>query len=143
MGALYRYQRQNNLPGLYAARNGVLSINGANRLVPLPDRAAGFRDSGSRAAAAHATNVAAPASAAIGRTGCRQQRRLDRQFFRKDGGKEESQPIRQEMPENDGEGAESIVTSQRWRRLADAETLRERFRTSSLRIQAAPSIRKS
>jgi fumarate reductase flavoprotein subunit len=120
-----------NLPGLYAAgETACVSINGANRLGSnsLTELLV-FGTRAGRAAAAHATNVVAPASAAIDALAADEQRRLDRQFFRKDGGKERIATIRQEMQKTMEEGAGIYRDEPKMEKTCKTlRTLRERFK---------------
>ena len=119
------------LPGLYAAgETACVSINGANRLGSnsLTELLV-FGNRAGRAAAAHATNVAAPASAAIEALAADEQRRLDRQFLRKDGGKERIATVRQEMQKAMEEGAGIYRDEQKMEQACRTlKTLRERFK---------------
>ncbi|HVH91166.1 MAG TPA: FAD-binding protein, partial [Candidatus Acidoferrum sp.] len=119
------------LPGLYAAgETACVSLNGANRLGSnsLTELLV-FGTRAGRAAAAHATNVAPPASAAIEALAVDEQRRLDRQFLRKDGGKERIATIRQEMQKTMEEGAGIYRDEQKMEKTCGTlRTLRERFK---------------
>jgi fumarate reductase flavoprotein subunit len=119
------------LPGLYAAgETACVSINGANRLGSnsLTELLV-FGNRAGRAAAAHATDVAAPASAAIEALAADEQRRLDRQFLRKDGGKERIATVRQEMQKSMEEGAGIYRDEQKMEQACRTlKTLRERFK---------------
>jgi succinate dehydrogenase flavoprotein subunit len=120
-----------SLPGLYAAgETACVSINGANRLGSnsLTELLV-FGTRAGRAAAAHATNVAPPASAAIEALAADEQRRLDRQFLRKDGGKERIATVRQEMQKTMEEGAGIYRDQQKMEKTCGTlRTLRERFK---------------
>jgi fumarate reductase flavoprotein subunit len=120
-----------SLPGLYAAGEAAcVSINGANRLGSnsLTELLV-FGARAGRAAAAHATNVAAPASTAIEALAADEQRRLDLQFFRKDGGKERIATVRQEMQKAMEEGAGIYRDEQKMEQACKTlRTLRERFK---------------
>src|SRR6266446_3441378 len=119
------------LAGLYAAgETACVSINGANRLGSnsLTELLV-FGTRAGRAAAANATNVAAPASAAMEALEADEQRRLDRQFLRKDGGKERIATIRQEMQKAMEEGAGIYRDEQKMEKACRTlRTLRERFK---------------
>jgi fumarate reductase flavoprotein subunit len=95
------------LEGLYAAgETACVSLNGANRLGSnsLTELLV-FGARAGRAAAAYASAVSMPASAMIQALAADEQKRLDRQFLKKDGGKEKIATIRQEMQETMEEGA--------------------------------------
>jgi fumarate reductase flavoprotein subunit len=119
------------LAGLYAAGEAAcVSINGANRLGSnsLTELLV-FGTRAGRAAAAYATTVAAPVSAAIEALAADEQRRLDRQFLRKDGGKERIATIRQEMQIAMEEGAGIYRDEQKMEKACKTlRTLRERFK---------------
>jgi fumarate reductase flavoprotein subunit len=120
-----------SLPGLYAAgETACVSLNGANRLGSnsLTELLV-FGTRAGRAAAAYATNVAAPASAATEALAADEQRRLDREFLRKDGGKERIATIRQEMQKTMEEGAGIYRDQQKMEKTCGTlRTLRERFK---------------
>jgi fumarate reductase flavoprotein subunit len=119
------------LVGLYAAgETACVSINGANRLGSnsLTELLV-FGTRAGRAAAAYAANVSAPASAAIDALAADEQRRLDRQFLRKDGGRERIATIRQEMQLAMEEGAGIYRDEQKMEKACKTlRTLRERFK---------------
>ncbi len=119
------------LAGLYAAgETACVSLNGANRLGSnsLTELLV-FGTRAGRAAAAYATTIAAPASAAIDALAADEQRRLDRQFLRKDGGKERIATIRQEMQQAMEEGAGIYRDEQKMEKTCKTlRTLRERFK---------------
>jgi fumarate reductase flavoprotein subunit len=119
------------LPGLYAAgETACVSLNGANRLGSnsLTELLV-FGTRAGRAAAAYATNAAAPASAATEALAADEQRRLDREFLRKDGGKERIATIRQEMQKTMEEGAGIYRDEQKMEKTCGTlRTLRERFK---------------
>ena len=119
------------LPGLYAAgETACVSINGANRLGSnsLTELLV-FGTRAGRAAAAQATNAAPPASPAIEALAADEQRRLDREFLRKDGGKERIATIRQEMQKTMEEGAGIYRDEQKMEKTCKTlRTLRERFK---------------
>jgi fumarate reductase flavoprotein subunit len=95
------------LAGLYAAGEAAcVSINGANRLGSNSlTEILVFGARAGRAAAAYATSVSAPAATAIDALAADEQRRLDRQFLKKEGGKERIATLRQEMQTAMEEGA--------------------------------------
>ncbi len=119
------------LVGLYAAgETACVSINGANRLGSnsLTELLV-FGTRAGRAAAAYAANVSAPASAAIDALAADEQRRLDHQFLRKDGGTERIATIRQEMQLAMEEGAGIYRDEQKMEKACKTlRTLRERFK---------------
>src|SRR5207237_2738098 len=93
--------------GLYAAGEAAcVSLNGGNRLGSnsLTELLV-FGTRAGRAAAAYATSASVPAAAKVQALAADEQRRLDRQFFKKDGGKERIAAIRQEMQTAMEEGA--------------------------------------
>jgi fumarate reductase flavoprotein subunit len=120
-----------SLAGLYAAgETACVSINGANRLGSnsLTELLV-FGNRAGHAAAAYATTISAPASAAIDALAADEQRRLDRQFLRKDGGKERIATIRQEMQKAMEEGAGIYRDEQKMEKACKTlRTLRERFK---------------
>ena len=120
-----------SLAGLYAAGEAAcVSINGANRLGSnsLTELLV-FGTRAGRAAAAHAMSVATPASAAIEALAADEQRRLDRQFLRKDGGKERIATVRQEMQKAMEEGAGIYRDEQSMQKTCNTlRALRERFK---------------
>jgi fumarate reductase flavoprotein subunit len=119
------------LAGLYAAgETACVSLNGANRLGSnsLTELLV-FGTRAGRTAAAYATTIAAPAAAAIDALAADEQRRLDRQFLRKDGGKERIATIRQEMQQAMEEGAGIYRDEQKMEKTCKTlRTLRERFK---------------
>jgi len=119
------------LAGLYAAgETACVSLNGANRLGSnsLTELLV-FGNRAGRVAAAYTTTVSAPASAAIDALAADEQRRLDRQFLRKDGGKERIATIRQEMRKAMEEGAGIYRDEQKMEKACKTlRTLRERFK---------------
>ena len=119
------------LPGLYAAgETACVSINGANRLGSnsLTELLV-FGTRAGRAAAAYAGTVSPPASAAIDALAADEQRRLDRQFLRKDGGKEKIATVRQEMQKTMEEGAGIYRDEEKMQKTCKTlRTLRERFK---------------
>jgi len=119
------------LPGLYAAgETACVSINGANRLGSnsLTELLV-FGTRAGRAAAAYAGTVSPPASAAIDALAADEQRRLDRQFLRQDGGKERIATVRQEMQKTMEEGAGIYRDEEKMQKTCKTlRTLRERFK---------------
>ena len=119
------------LPGLYAAgETACVSINGANRLGSnsLTELLV-FGTRAGRAAAAYADTVSTPASAATDALAADEQRRLDRQFLRKDGGKERIATIRQEMQQAMEEGAGIYRDEEKMQKTCKTlRSLRERFK---------------
>src|SRR5213593_3844428 len=96
-----------NLEGLFAAgETACVSLNGANRLGSnsLTELLV-FGNRAGRSAAIYASTASAPAAAKIEALATDEQRRLDRQFLKKDGGKEKIATIRQEMQKTMEEGA--------------------------------------
>ena len=120
-----------SLAGLYAAgETACVSINGANRLGSnsLTELLV-FGTRAGRAAASFASTVSAPASAAIDALAADEQRHLDRQFLRRDGGKERIATIRQEMQNAMEEGAGIYRDEQKMEKTCKTlRTLRERFK---------------
>jgi fumarate reductase flavoprotein subunit len=120
-----------SLAGLYAAgETACVSLNGANRLGSnsLTELLV-FGTRAGRTAAAYATTIAAPAAAAIDALAADEQRRLDRQFLHKDGGKERIATIRQEMQQAMEEGAGIYRDEQKMEKTCKTlRTLRERFK---------------
>jgi succinate dehydrogenase flavoprotein subunit len=96
-----------NLGGLYAAGEAAcVSINGANRLGSnsLTELLV-FGNRAGRSAAAYVSTASAAATAKVEALAADEQRRLERQFLKKDGGKEKIATIRQEMQKAMEEGA--------------------------------------
>ncbi|HSE88919.1 MAG TPA: fumarate reductase (quinol) flavoprotein subunit [Candidatus Binatia bacterium] len=120
-----------NLAGLYAAgESACVSINGANRLGSnsLTELLV-FGARAGRAAAAHATTASMPASGTIQALGADEQRRLDRQFLKKDSGRERIATIRQEMQKAMEEGAGIYRDEQSMQKACNTlRALRERFK---------------
>jgi fumarate reductase flavoprotein subunit len=120
-----------NLVGLFAAgESACVSINGANRLGSnsLTELLV-FGARAGRAAAAHATSASMPASGTIQALGADEQRRLDREFLKKDGGKEKIATIRQEMQKTMEEGAGIYRDEQSMQKTCNTlRALRERFK---------------
>ena len=120
-----------SLAGLYAAgETACVSINGGNRLGSnsLTELLV-FGTRAGRAAAAFAGTASAPASAAIDALATDEQRRLDGQFLRKEGGKERIATIRQEMQKAMEEGAGIYRDEQSMQKTCNTlRALRERFK---------------
>jgi len=119
------------LEGLYAAgETACVSLNGGNRLGSnsLTELLV-FGTRAGRAAAAYATSASAPAAVKIQALAADEQRRLDRQFFKKDGGKERIAAIRQEMQKAMEEGAGIYRDEEKMQQACNTlRTLRERFK---------------
>jgi len=122
---------QTTLEGFYAAGEAAcVSLNGANRLGSnsLTELLV-FGARAGRAAAAYVTGASTPASSAIDALAADEQRRLDRQFLRKDGGKERIATIRQEMQKAMEEGAGIYRDEQKMQKTCNTlRILRERFK---------------
>ena len=120
-----------SLNGLYAAgETACVSLNGANRLGSnsLTELLV-FGARAGRAAAAHASSASAPVSASIEALAADEQRRLDRQFLRKENGKERIAAIRQEMQKAMEEGAGIYRDEEKMQQACNTlRTLRERFK---------------
>ena len=120
-----------NVVGLYAAGEAAcVSINGANRLGSnsLTELLV-FGARAGRAAAAHATTASMPASGTIQALGADEQRRLDRQFLKKDSGREKLATLRQEMQKTMEEGAGIYRDEQSMQKACNTlRALRERFK---------------
>jgi fumarate reductase flavoprotein subunit len=120
-----------NLVGLYAAgETACVSLNGANRLGSnsLTELLV-FGNRAGRSAAAYASTASAPASAKIEALAADEQNRLDRQFLKKDGGKEKIATIRQEMQKTMEEGAGIYRDEQSMQKTCNTlRALRERFK---------------
>ena len=119
------------LEGLYAAgETACVSLNGGNRLGSnsLTELLV-FGTRAGRAAAAYATSASVPAAAKVQALAADEQRRLDRQFFKKDGGKERIAAIRQEMQKAMEEGAGIYRDEEKMQQACNTlRTLRERFK---------------
>jgi fumarate reductase flavoprotein subunit len=119
------------LQGLYAAgETACVSLNGGNRLGSnsLTELLV-FGARAGRAAAAHATTASLPASAKIEALAADEQKRLDREFLKKDGGKEKIATIRQEMQQTMEEGAGIYRDEQSMEKTCNTlRSLRERFK---------------
>jgi len=119
------------LEGLYAAGEAAcVSLNGGNRLGSnsLTELLV-FGTRAGRAAAAYATSASVPAAAKVQALAADEQRRLDRQFFKKDGGKERIAAIRQEMQKAMEEGAGIYRDEEKMQQACNTlRTLRERFK---------------
>lgn len=119
-----------NLAGLYAAgETACVSLNGANRLGSnsLTELLV-FGARAGRAAAAYATSISPPSSATLLTLAKDEQERLDRQFLKKDGGKERIATIRQDMQKAMEDGAGIYRDEQSMQQACNTlRTLRERF----------------
>ena len=119
------------LQGLYAAgETACVSLNGGNRLGSnsLTELLV-FGARAGRAAAAHAATASLPASAKIQALAADEQKRLDREFLKKDGGKEKIATIRQEMQQTMEEGAGIYRDEQSMEKTCNTlRSLRERFK---------------
>jgi succinate dehydrogenase flavoprotein subunit len=120
-----------NLEGLFAAgETACVSLNGANRLGSnsLTELLV-FGNRAGRSAATYASTASAPTSAKIDALAADEQRRLDRQFLKKDGGKEKIATIRQEMQKAMEEGAGIYRDEQNMQKACNTlRALRERFK---------------
>ena len=96
-----------SLEGLYAAGEvACVSINGANRLGSNSlTECLVFGARAGRAAAEYASNQTSPSSNSLSQLAKDEQQRLDRQFLKKEGGKERIATIREEMQKTMEEGA--------------------------------------
>jgi len=119
-----------NLAGFYAAgETACVSINGANRLGSnsLTELLV-FGARAGRAAAAYATPISPPSSATLLALAKDEQQRLDRQFLKKEGGKEKIATIRQGMQKALEDGAGIYREEQSMQQACNTlRTLRERF----------------
>ena len=119
-----------NLEGLFAAgETACVSLNGGNRLGSnsLTELLV-FGNRAGRSAATYASTASAPASAKIEALAADEQKRLDRQFLKKDGGKEKIATIRQEMQKTMEEGAGIYRDEQSMQKTCNTlRALRERF----------------
>jgi len=119
------------LKGLYAAgETACVSLNGANRLGSnsLTELLV-FGNRAGRSAATYASAASAPASAKIEALAADEQKRLDREFLKKDGGKEKIATIRQEMQKTMEEGAGIYRDEQSMEKTCNTlRSLRERFK---------------
>jgi fumarate reductase flavoprotein subunit len=120
-----------NLEGLFAAgESACVSLNGANRLGSnsLTELLV-FGNRAGRSAATYASTASAAASAKIEALAADEQRRLDREFLKKDGGKEKIATIRQEMQKTMEEGAGIYRDEQSMQKTCNTlRALRERFK---------------
>src|SRR5438093_965243 len=119
------------LEGLYAAgETACVSLNGGNRLGSNSlTQLLVFGNRAGRAAANYPTRASAPVAAKIQALAADEQRRLDRQFFKKDGGKERIATIRQEMQKAMEEGAGIYRDEEKMQQACNTlRTLRERFK---------------
>jgi fumarate reductase flavoprotein subunit len=119
------------LAGFYAAgETACVSLNGANRLGSnsLTELLV-FGARAGRGAAGHASGAPTLALAAIEALAADEQRRLDRQFLRKDSGKEKIATIRQEMQKAMEQGAGIYRDEQNMQKACNTlRVLRERFK---------------
>jgi len=119
-----------NLTGLYAAgETACVSLNGANRLGSnsLTELLV-FGNRAGRAAAAYAASTSPPSSSALVALAKDEQQRLDRQFLKKDGGKEKIATLRQGMQKAMEDGAGIYRDEQSMQQACNTlRTLRERF----------------
>jgi succinate dehydrogenase flavoprotein subunit len=120
-----------NLEGLYAAgESACVSLNGANRLGSnsLTELLV-FGNRAGRSAANYASTASAPPSAKIEALAADEQKRLERQLLKKDGGKEKIATIRQEMQKAMEEGAGIYRDEQNMQKACNTlRALRERFK---------------
>jgi fumarate reductase flavoprotein subunit len=120
-----------NLEGLFAAgESACVSLNGANRLGSnsLTELLV-FGNRAGRSAATYVSTASAPAAAKIEALAADEQRRLDRQFLKKDGGKEKIATLRQEMQKTMEEGAGIYRDEQSMQKTCNTlRALRERFK---------------
>ncbi|TAK03188.1 fumarate reductase (quinol) flavoprotein subunit [bacterium] len=119
-----------SLEGLYAAgETACVSINGANRLGSNSlTECLVFGARAGRAAAQYAMSQPLPASNPLTALAKDEQQRLDRQFLRKTGGKEQIATIRQEMQKAMEEGAGIYRNEEEMKKSCHTlRQLRERF----------------
>ncbi len=119
-----------SLEGLYAAgETACVSINGANRLGSNSlTECLVFGARAGRAAAQYATSQTPPAANPLTALAKDEQQRLDRQFLRKTGGKEQIATIRQEMQKAMEEGAGIYRNEEEMKKSCNTlRQLRERF----------------
>ena len=124
------------LDGLYAAGEvACVSINGANRLGSNSlTECLVFGARAGRAAAEYALDQPAPATNPVEALASDEQRRLDAQFFRKEGGTENVADIREAMQQTMEEGAGIYRDEARMQQTCnDLRELRERF--ANIRIE--------
>ncbi|MGH7827855.1 MAG: fumarate reductase (quinol) flavoprotein subunit [Candidatus Binatia bacterium] len=119
-----------SLEGFYAAgETACVSINGGNRLGSnsLTELLV-FGTRAGRSAAEYARSQPAPESARLSAMAADEQRRLDRQFLRKEGGRERIATIRQEMQKTMEEGVGIYRDEEKMRKTCRMlRSLRERF----------------
>jgi fumarate reductase flavoprotein subunit len=119
------------LDGFYAAgETACVSINGANRLGSnsLTELLV-FGSRAGRHAAEYVRTQPAPSSARLSALAADEQRRLDRDFFRKEGGRERIATIRQEMQKTMEEGAGIYRDEEKMHKTCTIlRSLRERFK---------------
>ena len=119
------------LEGLHAAgETACVSINGANRLGSNSlTEILVFGARAGRTAAEYSTSQTAPQTAALAALANDEQKRLDRQFLKKDGGREKIATLRQEMQKSLEEGAGIYRDEQSMQKTCNTlRTLRERFK---------------
>jgi len=119
------------LEGLYAAgETACVSINGANRLGSNSlTEILVFGARAGRSAVEYSTTQSAPKTSALAALADDEQKRLDRQFLKKDGGREKIATIRQEMQKSLEEGAGIYRDEQNMQKTCNTlRTLRERFK---------------
>jgi fumarate reductase flavoprotein subunit len=119
------------LDGFYAAgETACVSINGANRLGSnsLTELLV-FGSRAGRSAAEYARSQPAPQSTPLSALATDEQRRLDRQFLRKEGGRERIATIRQEMQKAMEEGVGIYRDEEKMQKTCTTlRTLRDRFK---------------
>jgi fumarate reductase flavoprotein subunit len=119
-----------SLEGFYAAgETACVSINGANRLGSnsLTELLV-FGSRAGRSAAEYARSQPAPPSARLSAIAADEQRRLERQFLRKEGGRERIATIRQEMQKAMEEGVGIYRDEEKMQQTCGVlRKLRERF----------------
>jgi fumarate reductase flavoprotein subunit len=119
------------LEGLYAAgETACVSINGANRLGSNSlTEILVFGARAGRSAVEYSTSQSASKTSALAALADDEQKRLDRQFLKKDGGREKIATIRQEMQKSLEEGAGIYRDEQNMQKTCNTlRTLRERFK---------------
>ncbi len=122
------------LAGLYAAgETACVSINGANRLGSNSlTECLVFGARAGRSAAEYASAQPSPSSKPLEALARDEQRRLDQQFLRKEGGKERIATIRQEMQKTMDEGAGIYRNEEAMQKMCNTlKQLRERFKEIS------------
>jgi succinate dehydrogenase flavoprotein subunit len=119
------------LDGFYAAgETACVSINGANRLGSNSlTEILVFGSRAGRSAAEYVRSQPAPQSAPLAALAADEQRRLDRQFLRKEGGRERIATIRQEMQKAMEEGVGIYRDEEKMQKTCTTlRTLRDRFK---------------